>query len=58
MNHIRLKKIKEAKIVLGTKPCLVFNGEPFEIDPEYARLKCLLTGIYIIADSLLLTNND
>jgi ribosome production factor 2 len=25
---------------------LVFNGEPFEIDPEYMRLKCLLTDFF------------
>lgn len=32
------------KITMGLKPMLVFNGEPFSVDPEYMRLKCLLGG--------------
>jgi ribosome production factor 2 len=34
------------KITLGIKPCLIFHGEPFEIDPEFQRLKCLLTDFF------------
>lgn len=37
---------KESKVTCGTKPCLTFNGEPFEIDPEFVRLKCLLTDFF------------
>ena len=32
------------KITMGLKPMLIFNGEPFSVDPEYMRLKCLLGG--------------
>lgn len=41
-----MDQFKESKITLGTKPCLVFNGEPFDIDPEFVRLKCLLTDFF------------
>lgn len=41
-----MEDFKEAKITLGTKPCLVFNGEPFEVDPDFVRLKCLLTDYF------------
>lgn len=37
---------KESKVTVGIKPCLVFNGEPFDIDPEYQRLKCILTDFF------------
>ena len=36
--------LKTPKISVGTKPCIVFFGEPFDVDPEYMRLKCLFTG--------------
>jgi hypothetical protein len=32
------------KIPVGTKPCLLFVGEPFETDYEYKRLKNLFIG--------------
>lgn len=41
-----MDEFKESKITVGIKPCLVFNGEPFEVDPEYVRLKCLLTDFF------------
>ena len=28
----------------GTKPCLLFSGEPFENEAEYKRLKSVLIG--------------
>lgn len=40
-----MDQFKETKITVGTKPCLIFKGEPFDIDPDFVRLKCLLTGI-------------
>lgn len=40
-----MEDFKGPKITLGFKPMLVFNGEPFSVDPEYMRLKCLLTGL-------------
>ena len=30
----------------GIKPCLIFTGEPFSVDPEYMRLKCLLGDFF------------
>lgn len=33
-----------AKCVVGSKPCLVFSGDLFETDSEYARLKNLFIG--------------
>lgn len=41
-----MDQFKEAKITVGTKPCLIFNGEPFDIDPDFIRLKCLLTDFF------------
>lgn len=41
-----MAEFKESKITVGTKPCLVFNGEPFEVSPEFIRLKCLLTDFF------------
>lgn len=41
-----MEDFKETKITVGTKPCLVFNGEPFEIDPDYIRLKCIFTDFF------------
>jgi len=41
-----MESFKTPKITVGVKPCLVFHGEPFEIDPEYIRLKCLLTDFF------------
>jgi len=41
-----MEDFKESKVTVGTKPCLVFNGEPFDIDPEFIRLKCLLTDFF------------
>lgn len=41
-----MEEFKESKVTVGTKPCLIFNGEPFEVDPDYVRLKCLLTDFF------------
>ena len=30
--------------MVGSKPCLVFSGDLFETDSEYARLKNVLLG--------------
>jgi len=43
---IPMENFKTPKITMGINPCLIFNGEPFEIDPEYIRLKCLLTDFF------------
>jgi len=43
---IPMQNFKTPKITVGVKPCLIFNGEPFEIDPEYMRLKCVLTDFF------------
>jgi hypothetical protein len=43
---IPMEKFKTPKITIGTKPSLVFVGEPFDIDPEYMRLKCLFIGMH------------
>lgn len=36
--------LQTAKLTLGSKPCLIFVGEPFETDPEMMRLKNLFIG--------------
>lgn len=43
---IPMEKFKTPKIAVGTKPCIVFFGEPFDVDPEYMRLKCLFTDFF------------
>ena len=30
--------LQTAKCIIGSKPCLVFSGDLFETDSEYARL--------------------
>ena len=34
--------LQTAKCIVGSKPCLVFSGDLFETDSEYARLTNLL----------------
>ncbi|CAB3996792.1 ribosome production factor 2 homolog [Paramuricea clavata] len=41
-----LQEFKTEKCAAGTKPCLVFVGEVFDSDPEYARLKNLLIDMF------------
>lgn len=41
-----MEEFKVAKITAGIKPMLIFNGEPFSVDPEFMRLKCLLTDFF------------
>lgn len=41
-----LDKFEGEKIPVGTKPCLIFAGEPFDTDYEYRRLKNLLTDFF------------
>ena len=36
--------LQTAKCIVGSKPCLVFSGDLFETDSEYARLKNLFIG--------------
>ncbi|XP_064623284.1 ribosome production factor 2 homolog [Lineus longissimus] len=41
-----LETFKGSKIPVGTKPCLLFAGEPFETDYEYKRLKNLFIDFF------------
>ncbi|XP_030627457.1 ribosome production factor 2 homolog [Chanos chanos] len=41
-----LKDIKNNKCAEGTKPMLVFAGELFDLDPEYKRLRSVLTDFF------------
>ena len=41
-----LEQFKVAKVTQGVKPCLVFTGEAFAVEPEYMRLKCLLADFF------------
>ena len=41
-----MEDFKTGKVTLGVKPVLVFAGEPFATDPDFARLKCLLTDFF------------
>lgn len=45
-NFKSMKEFDCAKIALGSKPCLVFVGEQFDIDPELIRLKNLLADFF------------
>uniref|UniRef100_A0A7N8XSB4 Ribosome production factor 2 homolog n=1 Tax=Mastacembelus armatus TaxID=205130 RepID=A0A7N8XSB4_9TELE len=44
--YVSLSEIKTNKCPEGTKPMLVFAGEPFETDHEYKRLKNLLIDFF------------
>ncbi|XP_014782033.1 ribosome production factor 2 homolog [Octopus bimaculoides] len=37
---------KSSKVSLGTKPCLLFAGDPFEQDADYVRLKNLFIDFF------------
>lgn len=41
-----LKEIKRSKCPEGTKPLLVFAGEPFDQDPDFQRLKSVLIDFF------------
>ena len=41
-----MDQFKNAKVTLGIKPMLIFNGEPFAVDPDFIRLKCLLIDFF------------
>ncbi|XP_014669728.1 PREDICTED: ribosome production factor 2 homolog [Priapulus caudatus] len=41
-----LSSFAVAKCPTGTKPCLVFTGEPFEHDHEYKRLKNMFIDLF------------
>lgn len=41
-----MKTFDAAKLTLGSKPCLIFVGEPFETDPEMIRLKNLFIDFF------------
>jgi ribosome production factor 2 len=41
-----MEDFKTPKVTLGVKPVLVFHGEPFAVDPEFMRLKCLLADFF------------
>ncbi|XP_002737014.1 ribosome production factor 2 homolog, partial [Saccoglossus kowalevskii] len=45
-NFKSLSDFKNAKYSSGSKPCLVFSGEPFEQDTEHKRLKSLLVDFF------------
>lgn len=44
--YISLKEIKVGKFPEGTKPMLLFTGEPFDTDHEFHRLKSLLIDFF------------
>lgn len=45
-NFKPLKDFKTEKITTGTKPMLVFQGDLFEHNPEFIRMKNLLTDMF------------
>lgn len=45
-NYKALKEFKVEKIGLGIKPLLIFNGELFETNYEYGRIKNLLVDMF------------
>ncbi|XP_014478440.1 PREDICTED: ribosome production factor 2 homolog [Dinoponera quadriceps] len=45
-NYKRLKEFKVEKISSGIKPLLVFNGELFESNHEYGRIKNLIVDMF------------
>ncbi|ESO05328.1 hypothetical protein HELRODRAFT_77652, partial [Helobdella robusta] len=45
-NFKSLQEFKEAKVAIGTKPCLIFSGEQFEKVEEFSRLKSLLIDFF------------
>ena len=44
--YLSLSEFKRAKFAPGNKPCLIFQGELFEQEPEYQRLKCFLIDFF------------
>jgi ribosome production factor 2 len=42
-----MSDFKTAKISLGSKPLLLFSGEPFETEFEYQRLKSILIDFFV-----------
>jgi len=46
-NYKGLKDFKVEKITLGIKPLLIFNGELFESNHEYSRIKNLLVDMFL-----------
>ena len=45
-NYKSLKEFKVDKIAEGMKPILIFNGELWEINREYGRIKNLLVDMF------------
>lgn len=45
-NYKGLKDFKVEKITVGIKPLLIFNGELFESNYEYGRIKNLLVDMF------------
>ncbi|KAF0311502.1 Ribosome production factor 2 [Amphibalanus amphitrite] len=45
-NARALHDFKNAKVAAGTKPCLLFAGEPFKDNDTYVRLKSLLIDFF------------
>jgi len=43
---VQMEKFAGPKVTLGIKPCLVFQGELFDTQQEYQRLKCLLIDFF------------
>lgn len=46
-NYKGLKDFKVEKITSGIKPLLIFNGELFESNHEYGRIKNLLVDMFL-----------
>lgn len=44
--YLSLSEFKRAKFAPGNKPCLIFQGELFDQEPEYQRLKCFLIDFF------------
>lgn len=45
-NFKSLNEFKISKIPVGTKPIIIFSGEPFDVEYEYQRIKNLLLDFF------------
>ncbi|KAJ8026970.1 Ribosome production factor 2-like [Holothuria leucospilota] len=45
-NYTSMKEFKNAKLTTGSKPCLLFSGEPFNTDHTHKRLQTLLINFF------------
>jgi ribosome production factor 2 len=44
--HTSIEEIKGPKKAIGSRPCMVFNGEEWERTTEHKKLRSLLLGAY------------